>query len=61
MKTYVLVTGIIFGLITIAHVWRMFVEPHLAREPWFLLLTAASAALSLLAWRVSRRQSAPGS
>ncbi|HEY1302601.1 MAG TPA: hypothetical protein VGF24_03575 [Vicinamibacterales bacterium] len=57
MKAYTVATGVIFGLITIAHVWRMFEEPHLTREPWFLLLTAVSAALCLLAWRVSRRQS----
>ena len=57
MKAYVVATGVIFGLITIAHVWRMFEEPRLTREPWFLLLTAVSAALCLLAWHVSTRQS----
>ena len=61
MRIYVIATGVIFGLITIAHVWRMFVEPHMAREPWFLLLTVVSAALCLLAWRVARRQSSPRS
>lgn len=55
MKTYVIVTGVIFGLLTIVHVWRMIEEPHLARDPWFLVATAASAAFCVLAWRVSRR------
>lgn len=55
MKTYVIVTGVIFGLLTIVHVWRMIEEPHLARDPWFLVATAASAAFCALAWRVSRR------
>jgi hypothetical protein len=55
MKTYVVITGAVFGLLALAHVWRMFLEPHLARDPWFILITAASAALSLRAWRMVRR------
>lgn len=55
MRTYVVVTGIIFGLLTVAHVWRMILEPHLATDPWFLLFTGAAAALMVVAWRVLRR------
>lgn len=55
VKAYVLTTGALFGMITLAHLLRMIDEwPHLARDPWYLLLTVAAAALSLWAWRVLR-------
>ena len=55
MKTYVITTGIIFGLLTVAHIWRMISEEHaLARDPWYLLITLVAAALGVWAWRVSR-------
>jgi hypothetical protein len=57
MRSYVIVAGVIFGLLAVAHVWRMIVEPHLAREPWYLLITVAAGALSVAAWRVARRSS----
>jgi hypothetical protein len=48
-------TGILFGLITAAHLWRMVQEaPHLATDPWFILLTLVAAALCLWAWRLLR-------
>lgn len=50
-----IVAGAVFGLLTIAHLWRIAVEPHLAREPWFILTTVASALLCFGAWRVARR------
>ncbi len=55
MKIYVLVTGILFGLLTLAHVWRMIEERNLATDPWYLAITAAAAVLGLWAWRVLRR------
>jgi hypothetical protein len=55
MKVYVVGTGIVFGLITVAHLWRMSVEPHLARDPWYLFLTALAAGFSVAAWRVALR------
>lgn len=45
-------TGVVFGLITVAHIWRAGVEPHLATEPWYILITVATAALSLWAMRL---------
>ncbi len=58
MKTYVITTGSIFALITLAHVLRMISEgPHLAKEPVFVLLTLAAAGMSWWAWRVLRRGS----
>jgi hypothetical protein len=56
MKSYVIVTGVLFGLVTLAHVWRMVEEPRLATDPWFLSITAITAALGLIAWRVARRR-----
>ena len=47
-------TGALFGLLTLAHVWRMIEEGHLAKDPWYLLITGVAAALSLWAWRVLR-------
>jgi hypothetical protein len=55
VKAYVIATGVVFGLLTLAHIWRIFQEPHLATDPWFILITLAAAALSLAAWRVVRR------
>lgn len=59
MKTYVLITGVIFGLLTVVHIWRMMVEPELATDPWFILITLASATLCVGAWWVARRRSQP--
>ena len=53
MKAYLITTGALFGVITIAHVWRMFAEGLTpAREPFYLVLTLIAAALSLWAWRL---------
>ena len=53
MKTYVVTTGAIFGLIVAAHVLRVVEEGrHLATEPSFVLLTAAAASLCLWACRL---------
>ena len=55
MRAYVMTTGVLFGLITLAHVWRVFEEGRgLATDPSFILLTIAAAALSLWAWRLIR-------
>jgi len=55
MKAYVMTTGAVFGLLALAHVWRVIVEgPHMATDPFFILITVAAAALSLWAWRLLR-------
>ena len=54
MKCYLITTGTLFGLITLAHVWRIIQEPRFAKDPWYLLLTFVAAALSLWAWRLLR-------
>ena len=57
MKTYVVATGLLFALLTLVHLWRMAEEPHLVSDPWFVLATAVSAVLCIVAWWLSRRQS----
>jgi len=53
MRAYVMITGAVFGLLTLAHVWRVLEEGlHLARDPFFLLITLAAAALCLWACRL---------
>lgn len=60
MRTYVLTTGGLFGLLTVVHLWRMIQEGHgLAADPWYLLITAAAASLCLWAFVVARRPSRP--
>jgi hypothetical protein len=55
MRAYVMTTGVLFGLITLAHVWRAIEEGGgLASDPWFVLLTVVTAALCLWAWRLLR-------
>ena len=56
MKAYLITTGTVFGLIVLAHMWRVFAEsPHLATDPVFVLLTVAAAGLSFWAWRLLGR------
>ena len=56
MKAYIITTGIIFGLLTVAHVVRIVTEDrNLAADPVFVLFTVISAALSLWAWILLRR------
>lgn len=59
VKTYVITTGAVFALLTLAHLWRLIVERHLATDPGYLLITVAAAAMSLWAWRVLRLSTRP--
>ena len=55
MKAYLWITGSVFGIITVAHIWRIVVESSLlAREPWFMLITLLSAGLCVWAVRLLR-------
>ena len=55
MKTFLLTTGTIFGLLTLAHLWRIFGEnASLAKDPWFMLITVIAAAMSVWAFRLAR-------
>jgi hypothetical protein len=55
VKAYVMTTGAVFGLLSLAHLWRIVEERHLATDPWFVLITVAAGGLSLWAWRLLRR------
>jgi hypothetical protein len=58
MKTYVMTTGSVFALIVVAHIWRVLEEgTHLARDPFFILITVAATALS--AWACWLLKGAP--
>lgn len=55
MKAYLLTTGVVFGLMVIMHIWRAIVEgPHLAKDPVYIAITLAAAALCLWAFRLLR-------
>ena len=55
MKAYLITTGALFALITVAHVWRAVVESQLATDPWYVLLTLAVASLAVWAAVLLRR------
>jgi len=58
MKAYLVTTGVVFGLITLAHIVRMVMEgPHLLKEPLYIVLTLVTAGLSVWAWRLLRAAS----
>jgi hypothetical protein len=56
MKAYLITTAVVFALLTVAHIWRGIQEgSHVAAQPWFILLTLASAALCVWAVQLLRR------
>jgi hypothetical protein len=53
MRAYLITTGAVFGLLVVAHVWRIIGESRaLARDPAYLAITLACAALGLWAARL---------
>jgi len=59
MRTYVGITGLLFALLVVAHIWRMIVEVG-ARDIWYLGITVIAAALAGWALALVRRSSATG-
>ncbi|MES2317929.1 MAG: hypothetical protein V4631_10585 [Pseudomonadota bacterium] len=59
MRLYVTVTGVLFALLTLAHIARIAMEGtvHL-RDPIFMFFTVLAAALSVWAFVSLRRTSA---
>jgi hypothetical protein len=56
MKTYVLATGVIFGLIAVTHAWHMIADAHNPlSQPWMTLSIVVSAILAVWAFFVVRR------
>jgi hypothetical protein len=59
MKAYLGVTAIIFGLLTVLHVWRMLFESTaLMRDPLLVSITIVSAVLCV--WAVRLLLTTPG-
>ena len=57
MKAYVATTGMLFGLLTLAHILRIVYESRaLASDPWYLLITTATAALCVWACVLTMRR-----
>jgi hypothetical protein len=54
MRAYVITTGALFGLLTIAHVVKIILERRLIPDPVFIIFTLISAVLTIWAWRVLR-------
>ena len=55
MRSYLLTSGTIFGLIVLAHLSRILAEgAHLARDPWWILITLVAAGLCVWAFRLLR-------
>jgi hypothetical protein len=53
MKAYVTTTGVLFALLVAVHVWRAFAEGgSVFKNPIYVALTVAGAALAIWAWRV---------
>ena len=46
-------TGAVFGLLVVVHAWRAVEEgPHIATDPWFILITVLAGGFCFWAWRV---------
>lgn len=54
-----MVTGAVFGLLSLAHLWRIVVERHLVIDPWFILITVAAGAMCIWAVRLLWRSRQP--
>jgi hypothetical protein len=52
LKAYLAVTGFVFALVTVLHIWRMVAENRgLATDPVFLILTVLTTGLCV--WAVA--------
>jgi len=57
MRAYLITTGILFALLTGAHLWRIAAESRrLATEPDFVIITLVAAGMSVWAFRLLRRE-----
>lgn len=59
MRAYVATTGIVFGLLSAAHVWRIAAEGRQVVDPFFVLITVLAAAIAVWACVVLRRPRRP--
>ena len=58
MRAYLATTGILFVLLTVVHIVRAFQETHLARDPWYWLVTIVAGILAIWALRLYRARAA---
>jgi hypothetical protein len=56
MRLYVIISGIIFALVTAAHVARIFLEPTSLSEPIFMVSSFISLALAVWSIMVLRNK-----
>ena len=59
MKTYVVTTGVVFGLLALAHVWRVRAEGTGVLNPFFVAITVVAAAFSVWAFLLVRKVAKP--
>ena len=59
MKTYVVTTGVVFGLLALAHVWRVREEGRGVLNPPFVAITVLAAAFSVWAFLLVRKAAKP--
>ena len=60
MKAYVVTTAVIFFLVVLAHIARIFAEgAHLLIQPVFAFTSVLSIVLTIWSWRLVRRLSRP--
>ena len=53
MRAYLITTGVLFALVAVAHVGRVFAESReLATDPWYVLLTILAVVMSAWAFRL---------
>ena len=46
MKAFLATAAVLFGLVTLVHIWRMIVEPSVRTgNPWVMIMTVISAIL----------------
>lgn len=58
MRTYVIVTGIIFALLTATHIVRMVMEPSSVSDPVFITFTVLAAGMAIWSWKALRQANA---
>ena len=55
MRAYTIATGVVFGLLVVAHVWRVYEEGSAVANPWFVGITVIAAAISIWAFTLARK------
>lgn len=55
MRVYTVTTGVVFGLLVIAHIWRVYEEGSAIANPWFIGITVVAAGISAWAFSLARK------